>query len=100
MPWLSSDAGRSQCYLSCYVDLIGDLFYQAPEECNFLPDLMSLYFSLPVSNDIYTISREPLGTFTESYDSAMASIQGLIAKAKDFIKSRIRLEGSFANMRV
>ena len=26
----------------------------------------------------------------------MASIQGLIAKAKDFIKNRIRLEGSFA----
>jgi len=61
MPWLSSDAGRSQCY-PCYVDLIGDLFYQAPEECNFLPDLMSLYFSLPVSNDIYTISREPSGS--------------------------------------
>ncbi|KAN0069132.1 hypothetical protein V8E54_012761 [Elaphomyces granulatus] len=29
------------------------------EESNFLPGLMSLYFSLPVSNDIYTISREP-----------------------------------------
>jgi hypothetical protein len=26
----------------------------------------------------------------------MASIQGLIAKAKDFIKNRIRLDGSFA----
>ncbi|KAN0084814.1 hypothetical protein V8E54_001281 [Elaphomyces granulatus] len=29
------------------------------DESNFLPGLMSLYFSLPVSNDIYTISREP-----------------------------------------
>ena len=58
---------------------------------------MSLYFSLPASNDIYTISRVTRAFgFTESYDSAMASIQGLIAKAKDFIKNRIRLDGSFA----
>ena len=51
MPWLSSDAGRSQC-CPCYVDLIGNLFYQAPEECNFLSGLMSLYFSLPVSKPL------------------------------------------------
>ena len=56
---------------------------------------MSLLFqSAGVKRHLYYITRA-FG-FTESYDSAMASIQGLIAKAKDFIKNRIRLDGSFA----
>ncbi|KAN0078918.1 hypothetical protein V8E54_005431 [Elaphomyces granulatus] len=53
--------------------------------------------SVGVKRHLYYITRA-FG-FAESYDSAMSSIQGLIAKAKD-LKNRIRLEGSFANMRV
>jgi len=70
-------------------------FTKHQRKCNFLPGLMSLLFqSAGVKRHLYYITRA-FG-FTESYDSAMASIQGLIAKAKDFIKNRIRLDGSFA----
>lgn len=70
-------------------------FTKHQRKCNFLPGLMSLLFqSAGVKRHLYYITRA-FG-FTESYDSAMSSIQGLIAKAKDFIKSRIQLEGSFA----
>jgi hypothetical protein len=70
-------------------------FTKHQRKCNFLPGLMSLLFqSAGVKRHLYYITRA-FG-FTESYDSAMGSIQGLVAKVKDFIKSRIQLEGSFA----
>ena len=94
-PWLSGDAGRPQCY-QCYVDLIGDFFYHGMQFPPWSDE--SLFQSAGVKRHLYYITRT-FG-FTESYNSAMSSIQGLVAKAKDFINNRIRLEGSFANMRV
>src|SRR3984957_19655274 len=64
-------------------------FTKHQRKCNFLPGLMSLLFQSAVKRHLYYITRA-FG-FTESHDSA-----GLIAKAKDFIKNRIRLDGSFA----
>lgn len=70
-------------------------FTKHQRKCNFLPGLMSLLFqSAGVKRHLYYITRA-FG-FTESYDSAMGSVQGLISKAKHFIKDRVRLEGSFA----
>ena len=70
-------------------------FTKHQRKCNFLPGLMSLLFqSAGVKRHLYYIASA-FG-FTESYDSAMGRVQGLVAKAKDFIKSRIQLDGSFA----
>jgi len=70
-------------------------FTKHQRKCNFLPGLMSLLFqSAGVKRHLYYITRA-FG-LTESYDSAMGSVQGLITKAKQFIKDRIRFEGSFA----
>jgi len=79
---------------SCYVDLIGDLFTKHQRN-NFLPDLMSLYFSLPgVKRHLYYITRA-FG-FTESTILRWASIQGSHRQSEKTswkIVYGIRLEG-------
>ena len=91
MPLLSNDHNATRIMSILAVIC----FTRHQRKCNFLPGLMSLLFqSAGVKRHLYYITRA-FG-FTESYDSAMGSVHGLVDKAKSIIKDRIQLEGSYA----